>query len=336
MSGNGFFRKNLIKWVPGVLISIIAILFMIFALDWTGFSTAIQSVRLMPMILLFCLAVLSVFLRGIAWRFLLRREASIVDSFLIENVGYLLNNFLPLRMGEIGRAVLMGQKTGKGFFETLSTIVIERFFDISLAGITLIIALLFFVDIDFGTSHMFITLGIVVLGLGISFSAAKNKKKIEKKLVQHQENKPFIAKATPIISSLLDGLQVLLEPKRFFPFLGMMILTWVTYWFSFYIIIRQFVPDAPFWWALLVDGVVAFGIAVPSAPGSLGVWEASFVGALAMVGVGQGQALTGAIVLHLINYLSSGIFGVIGLIRYGGSFSDLFSEIQLRKTESVN
>ncbi|MCD4753494.1 MAG: flippase-like domain-containing protein [Anaerolineaceae bacterium] len=336
MSETGFFRKNLIKWVPGVLISLIAILFMIFALDWTGFSTALKSVRLVPMILLFFLAVLSVFLRGIAWHFLLRREASIVDSFLIENVGYLLNNFLPLRMGEVGRAILMGQKTGKGFFETLSTIVIERFFDICFAGITLLIALLFLIDTDFGTSTLFITLGIVVVGLSVSFWAAKNKIKIEKTLVQFQENKPFIAKVTPIVVSLLDGLKVMLEPKRFLSFVAMMILTWLTYWISYFVIIRQFIPDAPFWWALLVDGVVALGIAIPSAPGSLGVWEASFVGALAVVDVAQSQALTGAILLHLINYLSSGIFGVIGLIRYGRSFSGLFSEIQLRKNQSVN
>jgi len=334
MSKIGFFRKNLIKWVPGVLLSLIAILFMIFALDWTGFSTALKSVQLIPMILLFCLAVLSVFFRGIAWHFLLRREASIVDSFLIENVGYLLNNFLPLRMGEVGRAILMGQKTGKGFFETLSTIVIERFFDICFAGITLLIALPFLIDTDFGTSTLFITFGIVAAGLGVSFWAAKSKVKIEKKLVQLQEKKPIFAKVTPIVVSLVDGLQVMLEPKRFLSFIGMMILTWLTYWVSYFIIIRQFVPDAPFWWALLVDGVVALGIAIPSAPGSLGVWEASFVGSLAVVGVAQSQALTGAILLHLINYLNSGIFGLIGLIRYGRSFSDLFSEIQLRKNQS--
>lgn len=334
MSETSFLRKNAGKWIPGILISTGAILYMAFALDWSGFGEALMSLQFLPLLVLLLLAVISVILRGVAWHFLLNREASITDAFYIENVGYLLNNFLPLRMGEIGRGILMGQRTGKGFFETLSTIVIERFFDICFAAMTLFIATLFFVSDEFSITTILVPIIIVGLGLIVLFLAAKMQIKIEHWLQNLEKKIPLLKKISPMIHSLLNGLQVLSEPKRFIPALSAMLLMWSTYWFSYYYVIRQFVPEAVFWWGLLVDGIVALGIAIPSAPGSLGVWEASFVGALALVNVPQSLALTAAIVLHLVNYLVTAFFGVIGLIRYGRSFSDLFSEIQLRKNQS--
>ncbi len=69
----------------------------------------------------------------------------IVTSFLTVCEGYLLNNFLPFRLGEIGRAFLMGRKSKLGFMEVLPTIVIERILDFAFAAAVLLSAIPFVV-----------------------------------------------------------------------------------------------------------------------------------------------------------------------------------------------
>ena len=48
------------------------------------------------------------------------------DVFWTIGEGYLLNNFLPFRLGELRRAFLLSRKSGMQFMEILPTIVIER------------------------------------------------------------------------------------------------------------------------------------------------------------------------------------------------------------------
>jgi uncharacterized protein (TIRG00374 family) len=70
--------------------------------------------------------------RGKAWHTLLRRRAAYRDVFFTLNEGYLINNILPFRLGEVARAYLLGRKAHLSFWDVLSTVLIERFLDLAL------------------------------------------------------------------------------------------------------------------------------------------------------------------------------------------------------------
>ena len=70
------------------------------------------------------------FVRAVVWRTLLRDRPSYRDTLLSLGEGYLLNNFLPFRLGEIGRAFMLSRRSGMSFSEILPTIVIERAVDL--------------------------------------------------------------------------------------------------------------------------------------------------------------------------------------------------------------
>ena len=59
--------------------------------------------------------------------------------------GYLLNNILPFRLGEIGRAFMLSRKTDLQFAEILPTIIIERAVDLGFTAAIFLAALPFVV-----------------------------------------------------------------------------------------------------------------------------------------------------------------------------------------------
>jgi uncharacterized membrane protein YbhN (UPF0104 family) len=77
--------------------------------------------------------------------------------------------------------------------------------------------------------------------------------------------------------------------------------------------------------------MLALGVAIPSAPASVGVFEASLVGSLALLGISSGSALAYAIVMHLDQIVLTAVFGLWGLIRDGQSLSSLLSSLTEKK-----
>src|SRR5205807_9039001 len=112
-------------------------------------------------------------LRTMRWRFILSSaaRAPLTTLFPVLIMGFATNNLLPVRLGEIWRAYLLGRKQNVRKTLVLASVVVERVFD----GITLI-ALLVFVSIAIqlpekgreveliaGAIFLAATLGLVVL-----------------------------------------------------------------------------------------------------------------------------------------------------------------------------
>ena len=335
MSEGSFFQKKLWRWLPGILISVAAVVFLLFFVDWQQFAVALQSISITTILLLFLLSLLSLIFRSLSWKALLNEESTFSDSFFIESIGYLLNNLLPLRLGELGRAVLMGSKTGRGFFYTLSSIVVERLMDVAFAAISLLIALPFLTKVNWSSSTPVITLVVVLVGVVVVWLIAKKQSIIAEWInTMGEKHTWFGKKLAPAFVSVLKGMEVFASLKVMLKSIGFMAITWLTYWITFFLVIKDIYPLAPFWWAIFTNGILAMGIAIPSAPGGLGVWEASFVGALSILGGTQSLSIAGALVIHLVNYVFIGVLGSLGLIRMGTSFADLVRNITRQKQTS--
>ena len=126
-------RKDLWHILPGILISLIALALVFYFVDWHGFLDALKHANYSFYFLALLVYLISYFFRTWAWRSLLKEEVSFKKVFLTMNAGYLLNNILPFRLGELGRAFLLGH-AGLGFWRVFSTILIERSFDMILAA----------------------------------------------------------------------------------------------------------------------------------------------------------------------------------------------------------
>jgi len=324
--------KTLLRWLPGVMISAIAIYAVIHFSRMQDFHAALKTVTLKYVVMITMLSLLSLLVRAIAWRTILGDQISLVNSFFGINEGYFLNNLFPLRAGEIGRALSVGQSSGLGTLHVLSTILIERAFDLVFAAGIALITLPFIVGSEWIKPIAFSAFVIVILGLILLFLVANNRQKIQVWIDKKGFKSRFLVeRVLPQIHKLIDGMTALVKPSRFllsFFWIGM---TWVVWMFFYYSTVAQLANGAPLWWGAFVSSLLALGVAIPSAPAAVGVYEAAIVGSLALLGISSSSALAFAIVMHLDQMVITAIFGLWGLIRDGQSLSGLLASLSDKK-----
>ncbi|UCF28877.1 MAG: flippase-like domain-containing protein [Chloroflexota bacterium] len=317
------------RWLPGLVISAIAIFLLIRFSSW---SEVVQAVSLMNLGLLVPALVfflISLGFRALAWRVLLQNKVDYGRTFLTLNEGYLLNNIFPLRLGEIGRAFFMSQSTDLSGFFVLSTIVIERAYDLAIAAGLLLSTLPYVFGVEMGETIALSVMIIVILGLFTMFLLARNRQWIQSKLEDFSLRRfAFRDRILPRIKSLLAGLGVLAKFDQFLLSVLFMLISWLFGGLELYFITISFGIQAEFWWIGFILGVISLGIAIPSAPAGLGVFEVAMVGAFSFLGISSSVALAIALVFHFIHIALTGFFGLYGIFRDGESITGLFQQLR--------
>lgn len=332
-SAKAFSWRKHLRWLPGVIISVVA-LFMVFKLaTWEDIGLAFKAVKPLNMVIIVVLTIIALGTRAFAWKALLKNETSFSNSFFVINEGYLLNNLFPFRAGEFGRAIVMGQSTKLGPYHVLSTIVMERVIDVAMAAGLLLSTVPLAMGMEWAKSLAIVALIIVFVGLILLYLLARNSKKVKTWVKEHFGKWKFVNNILlPRFESLLDGFSALNNPSLFLQSIFWLFLSWCLWVLVYYTGLVSISPGAPLWWAAFVDGVLAMGVAIPSAPAALGVFEAALVGAIALLNAADyTSALAFAILMHFMQFAVTGIFGGIGLIKEGRSLSNLFADIQKQK-----
>lgn len=325
---------KILGWFPGVIISIAAILLLLGKISWQDLTYAFKSIKIEIIFLVIPLFFISLSLRSLAWRSLLKNKVSFTQTFFALNEGYLLNNVLPFRLGEFGRAIIMGKISGLGTFHVLSTIIMERIFDVFLSAILLFLGIAF-VARSFTLSFIaWVVLGfLVVLFLALWIFSHKSEK-IQNWIDKTSERSRFVKRYVQRYSkNFLEGLEFIHEPGFFFPAFGFMVAAWIMALLEYFILLRNFIPAATLLWAALGLGALAFGVAIPSAPAYVGVFEGVMVLALVpLAGETQkGLILAYALVIHILHFILNGVFGLIGFIIQGNSISAIWKDISQQK-----
>lgn len=314
-------------WLPGVIISLIALYAVTKLANWQDLSKAFSTIQISYLIPGFILVTLWLVIRAVAWRTLLEEKVSLSQTFRAINIGYLLNNLLPFRAGELGRAIVLGKSSGLGTSNVLSTIVIERAFDLAFAAGLLLSTLPLALEMEWAKSVAIITLCLVFIGLLVLFLVANNGSRVQEWIEKYGARWKIIKKyIIPQLNSLMKGLEVLTNPRRFILCIILNGFSWVIAVIFYYVMLLSIAPDAPLWWGIFSDAVLAMGVAIPSAPAALGVFEASIVGALRILGVEYSKALAYAILMHFLQFSITGVFGFIALAKERHSLRTLFSE----------
>ncbi len=328
--------KSLRRWLPGALISLIA-LYVVFKLaKWQDLGEALGKIRPIYVFAVVGFTLLFLLVRALAWRVFLGGKPTLAQTFWVYNEGYLINNILPFRAGEIGRGVLLGQLTGLGTMRVLSSIVIERAFDMAIAAGLLLATLPLALEMDWARPVAVVTLVVVLSGLIVLFFVSRNTDWVSSKVEQIGSRWKFAERViVPQILNLIKGLSILNNPRQFLFGLGLILLAWLVAVTEYYVVLLAIEPNAAYWWGIFTDAVLALGIAIPSAPAALGTFEAAIVGALKILGVDETHGLAFAITMHFVHFVITGIFGLIGLLRQGRPLGELLADMQIRTQEKM-
>ena len=315
--------------LPGALVSILLIAGILYFVDFREMAQAFRSADYLILALALSLSFVWMAVRGIVWRTLLQNRASYRDVLLTEGEGYLLNNFLPFRLGEIGRAFLLSRKSDMQFLEIIPTIVIERAVDLAYSAAILLVSLPFVVGAE-GAGEIGVIVGVVVLlGLLVLYLLARNRQWALELFHNLSQRWPVLQRiGGGFIEAFLEGLAVLTDGWLFARFLFWMTVNWGIAILSYYLIIRAFFPDVQFIWSFFGLGVAAFGNAIPSLPGAIGTFEGAFGGALTLLTGDQSTALAAALAGRLYMYISAITLGSIGLASEGQTLSGIYQQLK--------
>ncbi|CAG0950781.1 hypothetical protein ANAEL_00056 [Anaerolineales bacterium] len=327
--------KDIKKWLPGALVSILLIAAILYFVDVRATWNAIRNANYRILAGSAVLSFIWMFIRAKVWQTLLRDKPRYVDVMFTVSEGYLLNNFLPFRLGELGRAFLLSRKSGMAFGEVLPTIVIERVVDVVFSAALLLIGLPFVTDSQGSARIGYIMGGVMLLGLVMMYVLARNRQWALDLFHKLSTRWTFLQRfGGHFLESFLNGLAVLTDGWLFLRFLLWMTFNWVVALVAYYLITLSFFPQAEFNWMYFVLGATAFGGAIPALPGAIGTFEGAISAALTLFTKDQSTSLAVALTARLYNYLNSTVLGGIGLSREGETLAGVYRQLMaLRKKE---
>lgn len=316
------------RWLPGTVISLALLGIILYLVDLDAVWTAMRKADIRFLLLALLGSIAWFVVRGIVWWTLLQNRPSFKVTFFSLSEGYLMNNFLPFRLGEVGRAFLLSRKTDLRFMEVIPTIVIERVLDLMFSAGILVLSVPFVFGVSGADRIGYIVGSLMLLGLGGFFFLAHNRKWAGNVFQKISERWPAFQKlAGNVLDPFLEGLVILTDFRLFAKFLVWMTIDWLIAIGQYFILVRAFFPEASMPWAMFSLGVAAFGGAIPSLPGAIGTLDAAVGGAIALLTQNIDTAAAFVVVMRLINYLVTGVPALYALSKEGQTLAGLYREV---------
>ena len=324
---------DFVRVAVALLISGVAIWLLVRQINLQAFLAALRSLTPLAMVLIIACFTVGLFVRGLVCWLILGKEFTFSAAFWAMNVGYLLNSILPLRLGEVGRAVLL-VRHGKGkhnYPEVFAAIVTERMMDLMVGSLFFLATLPLMVGESNLKRVVIITATALLIASGVIFVSTRYRERLVSWLQDRFGSKKLIKeKVIPALDKLLTGFQIFQKPKLFFAAFFLLAVSWAMTMVEFTILQDAILNRSQWWWALLITPASAFVNALPAAPAGLGVFEAGAVAAYSLVGVGKADSLAMALVVHAVQVIIPVFIGMIGIYVMGENLGSLVRSARRR------
>jgi glycosyltransferase 2 family protein len=230
------------------------------------------------------------------------------DCYGLTCVGYMGNNVLPARAGEVLRVVLLAPRTGATKRAVAGSIVAERLLDVIALAVIFVVTVYGVLSVSVLPTDrprlMAAMLAGAVLALGVVI---------------------WILRSHHVFERIRDWLRPLADaPRALLSRQGVLLLaaTFVLWAFeaSVYLAVARSVDlEISVSGALYLVALTNFVAALPAAPGSIGTFDAAVAFGAKRLGATGGQAVSYLLILRFMLYVPITVFGFLVLVsRYGG------------------
>jgi len=313
----------------GILISLGIILWIIYKIDFSLLKKSFEQLNPYWIILMIIIYLSGFIVRGLRWQLILSPIKHLRTMATIEGVivGYMANNILPARTGELVRAIFIGKKESISKVSAFGTIFIERIFD-GLVLVAILIASSLFCELDktaYQEVNSIIMISCLIFGVAVTlfilgFRNRRLVEKITKVLTKHFPKK-LTEKVLLLINKFLDSISYLDSRKNVCFFLTLSVFVWLIEGLVFWIGFLAFNLSANFVIAYFTLAFVNLGMLMPSGPGGVGIFQGFSMLAFSFFGLSKEIALCYSFVVHLIMILPITLIGMFIMNYYGFSIS---------------
>ena len=329
-------------------------LFLYFALQglhladvWVTLQTA-NLWWLIPGILVYFIGVWA---RAWRWHYLLRpiKPISTNAMFPIVTIGYMGNNILPARAGEVLRAFVLRKKHGVPVSASLATIVVERIFD----GVVMLMFVIFNLnglaqlsgDSGFvGSIQTVALLGTIAFAVALALFLLAAIYPHQSLGLYHRWIMPRLPGAvrdrlTPMLESFWQGLESLRSPMNILMVFLTSIVIWLFETAKYWFVMHAFdfsLYSGGFFGLMLMNGVVNLATTLPGPPGHVGTFDGPGIAVLAAYGLPREIAASYTLTLHAALWLPITLLGAFFMAREGLNWNEVRAEYaQLEHDDSA-
>ena len=329
-----------IRWkvIVGLVISLA---FLAYALSRVNYAEMIESFSeanywwTIPMMLS---VIITMLIRAARWRWLIDPIQSISFKSLYSSVmiGFMANNLLPARIGEVVRAVSLSRRHSLSRSAVFATVVAERVFD-SLGLLFVFLLTLIFIDFPDELKQAGLVALILTIGLLIFLYLLKGQTELAVKVFRAPIgvfSGKLADRAASILRKFAEGLTILTSPNSIVVIILYSVFLWVFTAISGYLIFAAFGLYPDIWAAFIVLFVTVLAVSLPSSPGYIGTYHAAciiafkLIGSLGMFGqpVSNSVALSFSVILWSCQFFPVTIIGLYYLKKEHLNFKEIGEE----------
>lgn len=309
----------------GVAISVFSLVLVFRGIRLEDLESALRTVEYVWLLPAAGLLIASLAVRAVRWRLLFfpQQGLDLTTLFQVINIGFLINNIIPARAGDIARAGLISLREPVSGSRALATVVVERLLD----GVTVVLMLVVVLPM-FPVPDQVVQIGqlagvsFVVLGVGLVVLSTQRARSVRwSQAVLGSIPRIDGAHWAERVGNLVDGLQILRSPMVMAQAGVWSVVVWLLSGVAYYCVLRAFDLSLSITAGIFVLAVTTLVLIVPSTPGYIGVFDAAAVLTLSVFGIERSLALSCALVLHAVTYVTFSGMGLLSLLRQSVSLS---------------
>ena len=271
------------------------------------------------------MAPIQIWIRGRRWWYLFPPGSNPQGITPAMMIGYMANNVLPLRAGEVVRVYVVARRwraspgaaaRSHPFWTTLATLIVERVLD-SLIVVLILAVLVLVVPVPrFLEVAALVVLAIDLAGVTMLIALVAAPRVCVGLITRLAGRWPGLQRrALTAFETFVHGLDGIRTPSHALPLIAWTILVWLAPAFAAWTVLTALDLHLPFAASWVVLAFVGLGVSIPSAPGYVGVFHAAVVLALGLFGVSRSEAVGYALLFHASQILPVTLLGWLYLLR---------------------
>lgn len=324
-------RKRII-----VLLSILISAFFLYIAfrnqEWAEVFEALQGVNYLWLVPASIFILADYVFRAWRWGVILKpaagRQLPMNILFPVLLLGFAANNVFPARAGEVWRMWGLARRTHVRKTIALSTLIVERVFDVFTLLFLLAVASLVYPLSGEAKGIGYVVTGLFVcvfVGLMLFLFFEQWTLKIATRLMSPIPLS-LRTRLLDIMGNFAQGLQALKEPQALASIIGSSLLAWGSQALSFALILLAFglllPPVELFGVSMLMLAMINILIMLPAAPGNVGTFEAAGQQALMITAITTSEhALAIVLVIHVLQWLLVTGVGLMIALQAGLTFT---------------
>jgi len=283
----------------------------------------IRGARPVPLLAAVVIATGGFLLRVVRWQEMLAPAGTrprFMPMWHAVAIGFMANHLLPARAGEVARAFVGARLGGLRFATTLGSLVLERALDGVAVLALMVLPLATLSETQVGGRDIAPLLRLLasvfaaVIAVAFVFALAPTATgRLARGALGVLLPTRWAERAAELVDGALQSVIVLRHPGPAARVLGWTFVFWTVNASSFFAAFAAFDLQLPFRAAFLVQGLIAIGVALPSAPGYFGPFEAATKFALVLYAVDPTRAVAYAVAYHLTTLLPITLLGLWSL-----------------------